>query len=64
MKENDISFFEFLFFYNVNLNVEDCDGNSVLNVVLLKVIVIDYIWSLFKVGVDFFYSGKDGLNVY
>lgn len=64
MKENDISFLELLLLHNANPNVEDRDGNSVLNIALSKVTAIDNIRSLLKAGADPLHSGKDGLNAY
>lgn len=61
---NDTSFLEFLLLHNANPNVEDHEGNSVLNVAFSKETSINNIRSLLKAGADPLHSGKDGLNAY
>lgn len=63
-KADDISFLDLLLLHNSNPNVEDPEGNSVLNVALSKNIAKSEIRSLLKAGADPLHSGKDGLNAY
>lgn len=63
-KADDISFLDLLLLHNANPNVEDHEGNSVLNVALSKDTAKSEIRSLLKAGADPLHRGKNGLNAY